>query len=131
MKHNHFNNNNPKKCSTLMDFFPQRSLLFICKTWFSEITECTIYLLLYHTSIIFNCLVQHIFYFDSEYIVRKGHKCGIRKLPITITLSDLNANINISYFKPKILEIIWKAMARNPQPSIQYLISLPGQPLLI
>ena len=35
-------------------------------------TEYTIYLLFHHTPISFNRFVQHIFYFDNEYIVRKG-----------------------------------------------------------
>ena len=55
---------------------------------------------------------------------------------LSIAHSDLNANINIniSHFKPKILErlsIIWKVLASNAQTSTQYLISLPGQLLLI
>lgn len=32
------------------NLLPQKSLLFICKTWFTEISECTSCLLFYHTS---------------------------------------------------------------------------------
>ena len=49
-------------------------------------------------------VLYNIFYFDNKCIIRKGYKCGFSKL--AITHSDLNANINISHFKPNILEAI-------------------------
>ena len=51
---------------------------------------------------------------------------------LAITHSDLNANINISHFKPKILEGIdnLKSISYKRPDETQYLISLRGQLLL-
>ena len=54
------------------------------------------------SSFIIYQLLLIVFYFDNERIIGKRHSVTFEKL--TITLSDLNANINISHFKPKILE---------------------------
>ena len=52
----------------------------------------------------FNYFVQHIFYFDNEYIIRKGYKSGFWKT--SNYQFRYKCNINISHFKPKILEAI-------------------------
>ena len=51
---------------------------------------------------------------------------------LAITHSDLNTNINVSHFKPKILEGIdnLKNIGHKRPDVAQYLISLPGQLLL-
>ena len=46
-----------------------------------------------------------MFYFDDEYIFRKGY-ISVTFGKLAIAHSDLNANINISHFKSKILEIV-------------------------
>ena len=41
-----------------------------------EFFTSEVYLLFIYKTISFNHSVQHIFYFDNEYIVRKGYKGG-------------------------------------------------------
>ena len=59
---------------------------------------------IYYLSVSFNRFAQYIFYFD-EYIIRKGY-LSVTFEKLTITHSDLNATINISHFKSKVLEAI-------------------------
>ena len=63
--------------------------------------QCLAIQFIYKT-ISFNRFIQYIFYFDNKHIGR--NTLAFEKLGITH--SDLNANINISHFKPEILEAI-------------------------
>ena len=78
-----FSNNGPKEFSTLTEFFTSEVyLLFIYKT----------------IIVLYNPFFALIMSTSSE----KDISVAFKKL--AITYSDLNANINISHFKPKILE---------------------------